>query len=159
MAFIRPHEAPDLGTGRHRPAPAYGLPRILSAPGILALERQHCTQPSPRSTPEPQCESRQQPGAGALKRQREEQQEEKSGAGGSRGNASDDSHASCATAQADNSASSRAFADNNKLSPGFSLSGYVPALMGYILCAHVDFGFVAAEQAFHQLWKACWLVL
>ncbi|CAL8466512.1 g6048 [Coccomyxa elongata] len=41
VSFVRPHEAPDFGSQcRTRSS----LPRILSAPCILAVERMHCSQ-------------------------------------------------------------------------------------------------------------------
>jgi hypothetical protein len=45
VSFVRPHEAPDPGSSQRRHG-VYGLPRILSAPSILAVERQHCFAPS-----------------------------------------------------------------------------------------------------------------
>lgn len=137
VSFIRPHEAPDLGSGRRlAEKPAYGLPRILSAPSILALERQHCAlqQPQPANQcrkPAPVSLNKQQqqqppPPAESLKRQRDDaegsQGEDSKGSDrGCGGNASADSHASTATAQTEMGISSRSV--SGTMAPGFSLSG------------------------------------
>lgn len=41
VSFVWPHEAPDFGSQSHVRS---SLPRILSAPCIMAVERMHCSQ-------------------------------------------------------------------------------------------------------------------